>query len=593
MLNLALLLLLVAPVDHMDFLPPEIPWEGASLELLVDPTHEWVSGFEASGGTNSPDYDGTRRWFERLVEQSNDLGFLSLGLSPERRDIYAVVASGEGAFDLEELRASDRPLVFAHAGIHSGEIDGKDAGMMLLRDMTVRGTKSELLDMVNFVFVPIFSVDGHERRGEHNRMNQRGPHMQGWRTTARNLNLNRDYAKADAVEMRHMLRFLHAIDPELYLDLHVTDGADYAYDITYGANGTHGWSPAIAEWLREELTPNVDQALKDMGHIPGPLIFTVDRLDITKGMYEWTAGPRFSNGYGDARHIPTILLENHSLKPYRQRVLGTYVFLEACMRAVARDVERLRGAIAVDRQRIDPQQHLGYESGAPGNIEFLAVGEAPYLSPVTGDTVMSWTGEVFDVEIPVVGNFERATFVDRPEAYWIPAAWADLGELLSLHAIEYETVEDPVEKTVQLLRLPEAALESAPYEGRARVTTGEPETELATITFGPGALRVPVQQAGGTLAMLLLEPMSADSFFQWGLMLEVLQRTEYFEDYVLGPMAERMLGEDAALASEFEQQLADDEEFAGDRRARLEFFYERTPYFDREYRLYPIARETN
>jgi hypothetical protein len=595
MLYLAALITLLATdaLHHEEFLPPEIPWEGASIELMVDPGDDWVTGFEASGGTNSPDYEGTRRWFERLVEASDDLEFVSLGQSPEQRDIFAIVASEERAFTTRALRESDRPLVFAHSGIHSGEIDGKDAGMMLLRDMTVRGTKTDLLEQVNFVFVPIFSVDGHERSGIHNRMNQRGPKMQGWRTTARNLNLNRDYAKADAVEMQHMLRFLHAIDPDLYLDLHVTDGADYAYDITYGATGPHGWSPAIGAWILEKLTPHVDAQLEDMGHIPGPLIFTVDRLDIKKGMYEWTAGPRFSNGYGDARHIPTILLENHSLKPYRQRVLGTYVFLEGCLRAVAADIDRLRGAIAVDRHRRDPQLHLAYERGEPGEIEFLSIGEVPFESPITGATVMQWNAEVVPVTIPVINNRTRANFVDRPVAYWIPAAWADLGQLLDLHAIHYERVDAPTTLDVEMTRLPEARLEATPFEGRARVATGASTTERTTATFGAGALRVPTDQPGGTLAMLLLEPQADDSFFQWGMMLEVMQRTEYFEAYVFEPMAREMLDADAELTREFEERLASDEEFAGNARARLEFFYERTPYFDREYRVYPIMRETN
>jgi hypothetical protein len=136
-------------------------------------------------------------------------------------------------------------------------------------------------------------------------------------------------------------------------------------------------------------------------------------------------------------------------------------------------------------------------------------------------------------------------------------------------------------------------LDAAPYEGRARVTTGAVTTEPGTVTFGDGALRVPTDQPGGTMAMLLLEPQAADSFFQWGMMLEVLQRTEYFEDYALEPMARKMLEDDPELAREFEERLASDEEFAGNARARLEFFYERTPYFDREYRVYPIMRETN
>jgi hypothetical protein len=206
--------------------------------------------------------------------------------------------------------------------------------MMLLRDMTVRGTRRDLLERANFLFVPIFNVDGHERASRFSRPNQRGPEVMGWRATSRNLNLNRDYAKADAPEMQAMLRALNVWQPDLYLDLHVTDGADYQYDITFGFNAVGGHSPAIATWLEKTLTPGLTSALEVAGHIPGPTDVPnwSDPLDWKKGIKSWMAEPRFSNGYGDVRHLPTVLLETHSLKPYDQRVLGTYVFLENALR---------------------------------------------------------------------------------------------------------------------------------------------------------------------------------------------------------------------------------------------------------------------
>lgn len=580
-----------APLNHEDFLPPLPEWHGASESLMLEATHSWATDFERSGGRESPDYAATRAWLRRLVDASDQLGWISLGLSPEQREIFAVVASNEGALTLEQLQASDRPVVFAQAGIHSGEIDGKDAGMMLLRDMTVLGVRAGLLDRVNFVFVPIFSVDAHERRSRSNRINQRGPLVQGWRTTARNLNLNRDYTKADAVEMQHMLRFLHALDPDLYIDVHVTDGADYGYDITYGFNGPTGWSPQIATWLGEELRPAVDDYLEGMGHIPGPLIFTVDQLDVRKGMDGWMAPPRFSHGYGDACHIPSILVENHSLKPYRQRVLGTYIFLEGCLRAVGRGAPELRAARAADRAARPELEHLDYELTDPGEVDFLAMGEAPYLSAVSGDTVMAWTGEVEEIHIPQANETHRKDLVRRPPAYWIPAAWSDLGDVLRLHGIRFERLSAPRTVDVDQLRLPDAKIADEAFEGRVRVESGEAVVEPASVRFGPGALRVSTDQPGGTLAVLLLDPRSPDSFFQWGSMLEILQETEYFESYVIAPMAERMLAEDPQLAAEFAARLAADEKFAADPDARLRFFYERTPFYDREFKLYPVALE--
>lgn len=583
----------IVPIDHQEFLPPTLPWEGASAALMLDASHEWATDFEKSGGMASPDYDATRAYLLRLVDAAPELAAVSLGDSPQGRRIWAVVASGEKAFSVDALRASSRPLVFVQAGIHSGEIDGKDAGLMLLRNMTVIGTERRLLDRVNLVFVPIFSVDAHERSSAHSRMNQNGPDVQGWRANARNLNLNRDYTKAETLEMRHMLRALADYDPDLYLDLHVTDGADYQYDITYGANGPHGWSPAINAWLGGAYRAAIDAALTEMGHVPGPLIFTMDNADITKGMYAWTAGPRFSNGYGDARHLPTILVENHSLKPYRQRVLGTYVLLRATLEVVGDRFDELRRAMSSDRAARPDPLHLEYtQSPEPvGTIAFRAIRNEVEASEISGAPVVRYTGEPYTVEIPVLANATRAQFVARPSAYWVPAEWSDFAALLDLHGINYERIDAVRSLEVERYRLPDAMLEPEAFEGRARVRPGTPAVERATVEFGPGSLRVPTDQERGTLAAILLEPQSPDGLLQWGYFLEILQRTEYFESYMMEPMARTMLDRDPVLASEFQERLAHDAAFAESPRARLEFFYERTPYYDRTWKLYPVARE--
>ena len=316
-------------------LPPIIQWQGASETLMMSADHPWVTDFELSGGKVSPDYEATMTWLNKLVEHSPMLNKVSLGTSPQGRELWMFIASKEGVATPTALKQHNKPSVLIQAGIHSGEIDGKDAGMMLLRDM-VSGEKSELLDNANLLFVPIFSVDGHERQSDTNRVNQRGPEKMGWRTNASNLNLNRDYAKADTPEMQHMLRAINIWQPELYIDIHVTDGIDYQYDVTYGYNVKQGLSPASFSWLENRWRPAMDKALTDAGHTPGPLVFALDTTDINQGMSYWNPSPRFSNGYGDARHLPTVLIENHSLKPYKQRVLGTYVMMEQTLKTLRR-----------------------------------------------------------------------------------------------------------------------------------------------------------------------------------------------------------------------------------------------------------------
>ncbi|MGZ8867925.1 MAG: M14 family zinc carboxypeptidase, partial [Thermoanaerobaculia bacterium] len=256
----ALLLSATLTSAQTPILPPAIPWDGASRALAVPATDPWVTPSEATEFRTTPRYDETVAYLNRLVKASPNLKMISLGKSGEGRDVWMVIASKERAFSPDALRRTNKAIVLAQGGIHSGEIDGKDAGLMLLRDMTVRGTKRDLLERANFLFVPIFNVDGHERFNRWFRINQRGPEEGGWRTNARNLNLNRDYMKADAEEMRAMIRALNTWQPDLYIDLHVTDGADYQYDITFGWNGTAGHSPTVTRWLDTNYRPSVDAA---------------------------------------------------------------------------------------------------------------------------------------------------------------------------------------------------------------------------------------------------------------------------------------------------------------------------------------------
>jgi murein tripeptide amidase MpaA len=571
-------------------LPPAIPWDGRSRELVVAANDRWITPSERDQLRTTPRYDETVAWLRRLVAAAPELKMVSLGKSPEGRDIWMVIASKERAFTPDALRRSGKPLLFAQAGIHSGEIDGKDAGLMLLRDMTVRRTKRDLLDGANFLFVPIFSVDAHERFSRFTRINQRGPEEGGWRTNAQNLNLNRDYMKADSLEMQAMLRALDSWQPDLYLDLHVTDGADYQYDITYGWNGPWAHSPAIARWLDAAYRPAVDGALGAMGHIPGPLIFTDDPL--ASGVTAGASDPRLSNGYGAARHLPAVLVENHSLKPYDQRVLGTYVLLEQTLRLLARDGAGLRKAVATDRSRRDANVPLTWKvpEGSSETVEVLGVGSRKTLSPVSGGIRVEWLGTKETSRAPMRTSSEVVTTVARPRAYWVPAAWHQVIEKLALHGIRMERISEPREVEVRMYRLSDPKFSTTQFEGHVRVTATTKE-ERRRERFPAGSVRVTTDQPLGTLATLLLEPTAADSLFQWGFFHSILSPTEYVESYIMEPMAERMLAEDPALAEEFRKKVESDATFRSNATARLWWFYQRTPYYDERALLYPIGIE--
>lgn len=584
-----------ADLTPADLLPPAPAWHGASEALLVPPTHPWITPAEKTGLTDTPSYADTVAWLRRLAAASPWIEVEEFGRTPEGRDLVVVIASRDGAKVVARAKAGGRPTLLAQAGIHAGEIDGKDAGLMLLRDLAFGG-KDALLDGANFVFVPVFNADGHERVSEWNRPNQRGPFGQGWRTTAQNLNLNRDYMKAAAPEMQALLRLLRKYDPDLYLDLHVTDGIDYQYDITFGFHGWDGsfaWAPAGAAWLDRTLRPALDGALRAAGHLPGPLVFARNNRDLAEGLGAGPADPRFSSAYGDLRHLPTVLVENHSLKPYRQRVLGTYVLLEASLAALGAHAAELRTARATDDAArpatVAANWGLSYEKTVP--MDFAGIASEEFVSPASGAKEVRWLGTPRTYPgLPVHWNTRPGVELRRPKAYWVPASRKAVIDLLALHGLKRTIYRDPQTVALEFYRLVDPRPSAQPFEGRHRVATRvAPETR--TVTFPPDSVRIATDQPLGDLAMLLLEPESADSLLAWGGFPEIFQRTEYIEGYVIAPLAERMLADDPKLRAEFEARLAADPAFAGNPTARLQWFYERSRFADDQHLLYPVGIE--
>ncbi len=581
-----LVIAVLSGLRAQDLLPPLMPWSGKSEALVAGPDNKWITPAEKNGFKFTPDYTETMHWLARLCTASDALEMTTIGVSANGREIKMVVATKEKRFTSQALEQSQKPLLLIQAGIHAGEIDGKDAGMMLLRDI-VTGSRKDLLERVNILFIPILSVDGHERSSPYNRVNQRGPSNMGWRTNARNLNLNRDYAKLDTEELRAVINVINAYKPDLYLDIHVTDGADYQYDITYGYS--ESYSPGIAKWLNEAFRPTIDAGLQEFGHIPGPLVFAANDRDFSSGMMEFGHSTRFSNGYGDLIHLPTVLVENHSLKPFRQRVLGTYVFLAATIRLLASEGKSLQTAIAADRARRNAEVVLRWtRSGVPDTVDFLGIVPRTRKSAITGSAYVEWTGEPINQRIPFIRANVPDVKTPRPVKFIVPGTYKDVIERLRFHGIEMETLRE--ERTIKatLFRIGKHNFSRQPFEGHFTVNA-EVELQEMEETFYPGSVIVPTDQPLGDLAILLLHPGSPDSFFQWGFFPEIFSRTEYIEQYVAEPLAAQMLAEDPALKKAFEQQMKSDPAFADDPARIYQWFYARSPYFDKRWLLYPVG----
>jgi murein tripeptide amidase MpaA len=548
-------------------LPPGRPWSGRSEQLIAQPTDPWITPAEAADFQTTPRYAEVRAWLERLAAASPLITVHPFGHTGEGRDLLYVRASKGGP---------QKPVVLVQAGIHAGEIDGKDAGLMLLRDIALRG-KADLLDRVDLVFVPIYNIDGHEKMSVWNFPQLRGPVEKGYENTARDLNLNRDYAKADAPETRAMLGLLRELDPILYVDCHVSEGFDMQYDITftYAGWGKYARHRATADWLENRFGPAALRALTQAGHLPSIYPSPIDTRAPTKGIRYSPEGPRYSTGYGDFVGIPTVLVENHMLKPYRQRVLGTYVLLETALKIAAQDAGRIAAAKAQDRAS-RPTELLTRWAPTPQPIgwveQFKGVAFEWYQSPASGRLEQRWLGQPITFRMPIVGQ-QPTESVRLPRAWWVPAGQAEVLDRLRLHGIAFETLTAP-----RTLRVPIAA-----------TFVHEPSEQ----TMPVGSVRVPADQPLGLLAAALLEPESQDSFLAWGFFPEIMAPAPSTDDFILAALGERLLATEPALKAEFEAKLRAEPAFAANPDARLAWLYAHAGPGHLYQLRYPIARELN
>lgn len=522
----------------------------------------------------------------------------TFGTTPEGRRLLALVVSDDGVFEPRAARAKNRPVVVLQGGIHAGEIDGKDAGFRALREALRGKIAPGVFRAATVVFIPILNVDGHERFGRFNRPNQRGPEEMGWRTTALNLNLNRDYAKAEAPEMHALLALLGAWDPVLYVDLHVTDGAKFRHDVSITTEPAEVPGHALAATARK-LRHDVVTALAAQGHLPIEFYpsFVKDD-DPTSGFAVGAAPPRLSTPYWGLRDRLGLLVETHSWRTYPERVRATYDTLVAILE-LAREEARTWGEL--ERAADEAAKHLGgeelavdYASGASKTtIDFLGYAWRREASPVSGGTRIVYDESRPEVwRIPLVTEVKPSVVVRVPKAgYLVPPAHAGwVAEKLALHGFESVRVTEARSGVpVEVFRLDALKLAERSFEGRQRA---EPKGRWVADKRDvvAGSLFVPVAQRAARLLVHLLEPEAPDSLVAWGFFNATFEQKEYIEGYVAEELAERMLAENPALRAEFVARLAADPAFAADARRRLDFFFARSPYLDTRKDEVPILR---
>ena len=523
---------------------------------------------------------------------------VEFGRTPENRPMLALAVSNTGALSAQEAARRKLPVLLVQGGIHAGEIDGKDAGFLALREVLDGKAAPGALDKQVLLFVPVFNIDGHERFGQWNRPNQRGPVEMGWRSTAQNYNLNRDYMKADAPEMRQMLALVNAWDPLAYVDLHVTDGAQFEPDISVQVEPVHTGDMD----LRQAGTSLRDGVLADLakqGSDPKPFYISFAEEDNPQsGFVDGAPNPRFSHGYFQLRNRFGVLVETHSWKDYPTRVRITRNTIVSLLEQVARHGADWRGtALAADaraQQLAGSTQPLSYKTTDKSRmIDFRGYAYTRMPSDISGALMTRYDETTPQLwRVPLRDEIVPDLQVTAPKAgYLVPAAHAAMvADKLRQHGVQYQVLRTALAKqAVETFRAGSVKFGVQSFEGRQTAqVTGEWQAEERAI--GAGALYVPVNQAKARLVLALLEPRAPDSLQAWGSFNTAYEAKEYMEDYVAEDVARAQLAADPQLAAQFRQKLADDPAFAHNPKARLAFFARRHASWDERLNLYPVLR---
>lgn len=557
--------------------------------------------YEKSDFLQTPRYDETIKFCKQLDKASNLLQYSTFGKSPQGRDLPLLIADKNGNYTPEAVRKSGNAVLLIEASIHAGECDGKDAGLMLLRDLAIYKKNSQLLDHVTILFIPIFNTDGHERFGPYNRINQNGPEEMGWRTTAQNLNLNRDFMKADAPEMKAWHKLYNDWLPDFFVDCHVTDGADFQYTMTYALETGGCMEKNLTDWTSNVCEKYLVNEMKNSGFPIFPYVQFRNWHDPRSGLTNGVAPPMLSQGYTSVQNRPGLLIETHMLKPYKSRVSSTYTMLTHTLELLNKEHKTLQEIVtkadaftASEKFRKEPFPLSFSESLKDSiKIDFLGFDYKIDTSDLTGGLWFKYDNQKPTLwKLTMFPNCKVDVSVNLPEAYLIPPQCMAVIEGLKLHGVKMVEINQEISCNVKISRFKNVSWQRNSYEGHHKLSYDLVDS-VEACTFPAGTMLVEMNQRTARVIAHLLEPASPDSYAVWGFFDAYLEQKEYSESYVMETMAREMIKKNPSLKAEFEKKKSTEKAFAENPDEMLNWFYSKSPYWDSHFNVYPIGRIMN
>jgi hypothetical protein len=551
-----------------------------------------LTRFEISKGMQSPPYAEIIQWWQQLDAQSGKIKMITMGMTDAGFPLHLVIVANNGDSNFENIRKNNKRIILVNNGIHPGEPDGIDASMLLARDIVIN--KVALPDNIVLAIIPVYNIGGCLNRSATYRVDQNGPEEFGSRGNSQNLDLNRDFIKCDSKEARAFAEIFQLTDPDVFVDNHVSNGADYQHVMTLLSSQHSKLGGVLGEYMNKNFEPGIYSLMKEKGYDLVPYVsFGGSTPDA--GMTAYFDGPRYSSGYASLWHSFAFVPETHMLKPYDQRVQATYQLMISFIQFTSKNSDRIKQLRAQTKASVKTQKDFPVSWTLNRNkfeeITFKGFEAGRKPSNVSGQPRLFYDrSKPYEKKIKYFNTFDNKTVLQKPEAYIIPQGWWKVIDLLKLNKVQMRALPKDTSIEVEVYRIDEYKSAPTPYEMHHPNSEVKVSVTKKVMKFRKGDIYIPMNQVANRFLVEVLEPQADDSYFSWNYFDGILGRKEGFSGYAFEEIAEEYLKQNPAVKEKLEQRRATDTAFAKNGPAQLNFVYQNSPYYEPDHLRYPVYR---
>lgn len=564
-----------------------------SLFSAYGQQNKWLTPYEKGNKNQTSTYQEAIDFYAALDKQFETVKMTEMGQTDSGEPLHLLIFNPDKDFDLNKKQS--KAVLLVNNNIHPGEPDGVDASMLLFRDFvlnTITIPKNTIVAMI-----PFYNVGGTLNRNSFSRANQNGPESYGFRGNSRNFDLNRDFIKSDTKNARSFAELFQLVNPDVFIDNHVSNGADYQYVFTYIQTQHQKLGTNIGNYLKNEMTPQIRNQLlkKKIESIP---YVTVYGATPQKGFTQMMDLPRYSTGYASLFHTIGYMPETHMLKKYEDRVKVTYEFMLETILHTDANYLKIKDLRNKNQFQFKPKSlytlQWKIDSTKVDQIEFLGFESGYKKSDISGKERLFYDKKKpFKKKIPYYQFYKPHKQVEIPTAYLIPKSWWNVIDLLKLNKVEMIQLKKDTLIEVEKYKIADYKTGTSAYEGHYQHFNTTVHKSIEIIAFKKGDFFIPTQQFAVKYLLETLEPEAPDSFFNWNFFDAILQQKEGYSAYVFEDLAAEILKNNPILKEQFEKKKAEDKSFSENGSAQLDWIYKNSQYYESSHLTYPVYRVLN